>query len=554
MVDNRGKFAQGQTYSDEDGEGEHVEDGIASSSSSSYRNFLLHNKQYQWYLAAHFCQRLGETFVRIANLVAVHDLSPGKQGASLALLATYSLLPKVICSQIGGYLADRHDRRLLMIQLDVLAAIVSLLFLLALRNESLPLVFLATLLRSTIYSTYLPIGNGIVPLLVQSQGDLPTAVTMSNWAYSGTTFLGGIVAGVAAADIGLELCYWIDCITYIASAYLIYRISGNYSVVVGNGQSISGDIVTSDDESVYGNDSCDAGEEWETDNETSRQLRTTWSRCCHSCCRIQDMCSLSLAPCKEIMTYVFSCGFGWLVLLDGSAALVWGPEDILGLSLSIVQSDEEKTRFRVGLTVTVVGLGLLTGPTLTNQFISSHKNPAALQVTCIWGGIGIMTLGWVAVALAATYGHYEAFLVGTFIRTLGSGTIWVGSTLLLQLLTKAQFLGRMLALSAAGETILEALSANISGQIKDKGGSMNNNAILAWFGAALGALVVTIWTIYHMSGGAAAQDRFSRNYQAAPVSNSEVEVTSIRNDGISENVSIEEEDGMYSDSRLPELT
>eukprot|EP00585_Thalassiosira_rotula_P001640 CAMPEP_0196153504 /NCGR_PEP_ID=MMETSP0910-20130528/37284_1 /TAXON_ID=49265 /ORGANISM="Thalassiosira rotula, Strain GSO102" /LENGTH=257 /DNA_ID=CAMNT_0041417325 /DNA_START=85 /DNA_END=858 /DNA_ORIENTATION=- len=256
---------------------------------------------------------------------------------------------------------------------------------------------------------------------------------------------------------------------------------------------------------------------------------------------------------KEIATYISSCGFGWLVILDGSSALVWGPEDILGVSLSIVEGDEEKTRFRVGLTVAVVGLGLLIGPTLTNLLISSHKDPALLQATCIWCGIGVMTLGWVAVALAATYGHYESFLVGTFIRTLGSGTVWIGSTLLLQMLTDAQFLGRTLALAATGETLLEGLSATICGQIQDRGRFANNNAILAWFGAAMGALLTTIWTIYHLRGGAAAQDRFRQNYQAAPASNPEVEVASTRNHAKSDKISVEEDRG-NSASRLPELT
>ena len=125
-------------------------------------------------------------------------------------------------------MADRFDRRRLMVGLDGIASVVSLLFLVALQQQSLPLLFAATLLRSTIYSTYLPIGTSILPSLLAQTEDLPTAVTMNNWVYSGTTFLGGVMAGTAAADIGLDLCYLIDSATYVLSAIFIYRISGTY--------------------------------------------------------------------------------------------------------------------------------------------------------------------------------------------------------------------------------------------------------------------------------------------------------------------------------------
>lgn len=297
------------------------------------------------------------------------------------------------------------------------------------------------------------------------------------------------------------------------------------------------------------------------DDEQDTTAALTRTRLC-SCCRNKNSCTayVSLDPVKKISSHLSSCGFGWLVLLDGSAALVWGPEDILGASLSTVEGNETLTRYRLGLTVTVVGLGLLTGPTLTNHCISSQKHPAALQATCIWGGIGVMTLGWMAIAVAATYGHYGAFLVGTFIRTLGSGTIWVGSSLLLQLLTEPQFLGRILALAATGETILEALSAMISGQLKDKGGSQNSNATLAWFGAAMGVLVVTIWTIFHLRGGGAAQERFRVTYEAAPTFISEVEVSSqsdriLCDRKLREKCVVEEnKDIVNNPSPLPELT
>jgi len=310
-------------------------------------------------------------------------------------------------------------------------------------------------------------------------------------------------------------CYWIDCITYIASAFLMYCISGNYSVFADNGGTSSRERVL---DGGFKRDSEDSSTGDEVTDSGISRLSSSWSRYCNSCRRAKDACSVSLAPMKEVTTYILSCGFGWLVILDGSSALVWGPQDILGVSLSTVEGDEEKTRFRVGFTVTVIGLGMLAGPTLTNQFISSHKDPAALQATCIWG-IGVMALGWVAVALAASYGDYKSFLVGTFIRTLGSGTVYVGSTLLLQMLTESQFLGRTLALAATGDTIMEALSATISGQILDRGRFANNNATLSWFGATMGALVTTIWTIYHLRGGAAAQHS----------SKLEVEVASIRN-------------------------
>jgi len=158
--------------------------------------------------------------VALAFLVLRATESPIAVGA-VFLVAT---LPNLLFGPIAGTLVDRWDHREVMIVSDLLrAGVVLLIPIAAVTNLALvyPLVFLVT----TISIFFRPAKGAILPRLVASE-DL-VAANSALWV--GETFadIGGyVLAGLFVGLLGnqLPLAFWVDSVTYVASAILIASI------------------------------------------------------------------------------------------------------------------------------------------------------------------------------------------------------------------------------------------------------------------------------------------------------------------------------------------
>ena len=158
--------------------------------------------------------------VALAFLVLRATESPIAVGA-VFLVAT---LPNLLFGPIAGTLVDRWDHREVMIVSDLLrAGVVLLIPIAAVTNLALvyPLVFLVT----TISIFFRPAKGAILPRLVAAD-DL-VAANSALWV--GETFadIGGyVLAGLFVALLGsqLPLAFWVDSVTYVASAILIGSI------------------------------------------------------------------------------------------------------------------------------------------------------------------------------------------------------------------------------------------------------------------------------------------------------------------------------------------
>jgi MFS family permease len=433
-------------------------------SMKDYYRVMREYPMYRAYFFSHVCQNMGDWFVRIASILVVEELS--SSGKTLSHLALSVLLPKAIFAQVGGILADRFDRRQCMILLDVLSGIAVMGYLVAIHYRSLIMIYMVSALRSTLSATYYPITTGIVPLLVPDVQDLQLAATLNSWAWGMTSVIGGLVAGSITASIGLSACYIIDCVTFMLSAALIYwGVSGNYRVTST------------------------------TTAESGRSER-------------KNPCDQTYTAFSQVLSYLWSCGFGLLVFSKASASLVWGIGDIVGAEFSTVfeadgREDEKGSSWHMGLLFSVIGAGCMTGPALVNYITSAHR-PYTLQ-RAILIGLCFLTGGWFSIS--AVRDSFPGFLVCTFFRTMGSGIVWVNSTVLLQAMSEKQVLGRVLAVEYALTALLEALAATISGDLADAGYSKNQ---LALFGALLGVGVVVPWSIYYALSLGAAHPRFNR--------------------------------------------
>lgn len=168
---------------------------------------LVHrNPLYRLYIVSHFCQHIGDWFVRIASLLAIERLAP-ESATALSGVIIAKTIPQVMVSQIGGSLADVMDRRVLLIILDTTGAISTLGFLVAISQRNLHLFYVCTALRSSIHALYEPVTKAILPMLVPEAIELKRAMTLNGMVWSSMLVVGGVLAGGLSATMGVEACY-----------------------------------------------------------------------------------------------------------------------------------------------------------------------------------------------------------------------------------------------------------------------------------------------------------------------------------------------------------
>lgn len=166
---------------------------------------------------------LGDRIHQVALAFVVYDAT--SSAIAVGAIFLVATLPNLLFGPIAGALVDRWDHREVMIVSDLLrAGLVLLIPLAAVSNLALayPLVFLVT----TVSIFFRPAKGAILPRIVASD-DL-VAANSAMWV--GETFadIGGyVIAGLFVALLGsqLPLAFWMDSVTYVASAVLIASIS-----------------------------------------------------------------------------------------------------------------------------------------------------------------------------------------------------------------------------------------------------------------------------------------------------------------------------------------
>jgi Na+/melibiose symporter-like transporter len=135
-------------------------------------SLLVRNRDFRLLFAAMVVSFAGDwfLFVALAGLVFSLTHSPALVAAQFAAMT----VPFALFTFLGGPLADRLNRQLLMVASDVLRGLLALGFFLVDRPSQLWIVFLLTALISALQAVFEPASMAAIPNLVDRE-DLQAA-------------------------------------------------------------------------------------------------------------------------------------------------------------------------------------------------------------------------------------------------------------------------------------------------------------------------------------------------------------------------------------------
>lgn len=182
---------------------------------------LKSEKQFRKMAISDILSGLGAWFSNIAIIVLLFQIT----GVSLALGITLALrtIPLLILGPIGGYLADKYNKKHIIVITGLIRSALILCLLTVNTKSDIWIIYLITILLASANSLSLASKQSIVPKLV-SEKNLPTANSISQSTGGAIMTLGGALGGVVSAMIGTNFAFIFNSLTFLLSSLIILRI------------------------------------------------------------------------------------------------------------------------------------------------------------------------------------------------------------------------------------------------------------------------------------------------------------------------------------------
>ncbi len=175
----------------------------------------LRNRNYRLFFTGQGLSLIGTWMQNVAMGWLVYRLT--NSPFYLGLVGFASQVPILIAAPFGGVLADRFDRKRILIVTQLLSMVQALIVtILAMTGVIQPwhIILLGTLL-GTINGFDMPTRQAFVCDLVDTPDDLPNAIALNSLIFNGARLIGPLIAGILIAFAGEGLCFLINAVSFI---------------------------------------------------------------------------------------------------------------------------------------------------------------------------------------------------------------------------------------------------------------------------------------------------------------------------------------------------
>jgi MFS family permease len=409
-----------------------------------YLDLVKKNRDFRFLWTGQIISLLGDWFDLIASAALISYLT--RSGLAVGSLFVIRMLAPFLVSPLAGVLADRYNRKKLLITADILRGIVVLGFLGVRTPDQVWLLYVITAIQLAFSGIFFPTRNAIIPDIV-SHPELGAANAISSTTWSVMLSLGAAIGGIAAGAWGVYPAFVIDSFSFFCSAFFISHIH-------------------------YAHEVPDAA-----DGETPGQiLAMAYHQYVDGLKYLKDhMDILAISLHKSAVSLVVSGAFQVIQVILAERIFVIGENGGTGL----------------GLLYAFAGIGTGVGPILARVFTGDRDRLLRIALTLSYG------IGVIGLATTAPLASFALVLFGTFIRSLGGGINWTFSTQLLLEWVPDKMRGRVFSSEFAMFTLATAISSAAGGWLLDNS-SLGISTIIWWMAALLivpGALWFA-WTLF----------------------------------------------------------
>lgn len=191
----------------------------------TYRQLLTENADFRRLWLGQVVSEIGQWLNNIAVLALTLELAGAEsEGRAVAIYAIARHLPLFLFGPIAGVVADRFDRRRVMIWADFARAILALGFVAAAAVRALPVIYAVGVALFAVSAFFNAAKRASLPNLVSTERELLSANALSASTTAATIAVGSALGGIAATLLGRNAVFCINAASFLISAEMIRRI------------------------------------------------------------------------------------------------------------------------------------------------------------------------------------------------------------------------------------------------------------------------------------------------------------------------------------------
>ena len=401
-----------------------------------YSELLRGNRNFRYLWFGQIISLLGDWFNLIASASLIAALTEAS-GAAIGALFVVRMLAPFLVSPIAGVVADRYNRKRILIATDIARALTVFGFLLVRDGGDIWLLYVLTAIQLGISGFFFPTRNAILPDIVPPRG-IGAANAISSATWSVMLALGAAIGGLASGLWGVYPAFVIDGFTFILSAVFLAQIAYRLP-----------DDLAASDKTVRA-----------ALNQYMAGLRYVW--------RFKDVLVVALQ--KAAIAFFMIAGFQVVQVAIAEQVFTIGEGG--GISL--------------GLMFAMAGVGSGIGPIVARYFTGDRDR--GLRSGILAGYV----MGIIGFIITAPLINFGVVLFGVLMRGVGGGIVWVFSTQLLLQGVSGKVRGRVFATEFAFFTLASAAGAALAGGVLDALGIQG----ILWAMAALTVIPLVLWAMW----------------------------------------------------------
>lgn len=403
---------------------------------TGYGQLVRENANFRMLWLGQIVSLLGDWFNLIASAALVASLT--QSGFAVGGLFVVRMLAPFLASPVAGVVADRFNRKSVLVWTDLLRGVTVFGFLLVQDASWVWLVYALTAVQLGMSGFYFTARTAILPDIVEPPA-VGTANAITSVTWSVMLAVGAAAGGLVAGTLGIYPAFVIDGLTFFLSAAFIVRISIDWSPRRGDR------------------------------DRTARAVLAEYTEGLRLLRRNPDMLVIALQ--KSMLMLFFGSTFQVVQVAIAEDVFVMGKGGSLG----------------VGVLFAAVGIGTGISPLAVRRFTGDRQH--LLRPAIFFGYL----LGAAGLVVAGLLGNIFVVMAGALIVGSGSGLLWVFSTQLLLQLAPGEIRGRVFASEFAFFSLASAAGAAVAGVALDQ--SLGISALLHWM-AGLSLAPAVIWGLW----------------------------------------------------------
>ena len=410
-----------------------------ASGKSGYLQLIRGNRSFRYLWAGQVISLTGDWFNLIASAALIATLT--QSGTAIGGLFVVRMLAPFLVSPFAGVVADRYNRRAILIITDVLRCFVVLGFLLVREPQHVWLIYALTAVQAASQGFYFPAWNALLPDITKP-GEVGIANALSSATWSVMLAFGSALGGLVAGAVGVYPAFVIDGLTFILSALILLRMPYQPTLKHASDRSFAAGIRQYIDGLSY----------------LRRHIDT-----------------FSIAIQKAIL--------GFFIIGFFQVAQVTIAEQHFPIG--------EGGSISMGLIYVMAGIGSGLSPILGRNWARDRDRRLRLMIAF---GYVCASAGFL---ICSTLISLPVVLFGALLRGVGGGLVWVLGTQLLLQIVPNEVRGRVFSTEFALYTFFAAISSGTTGRLIDT--SLGVSGVLQ-LGSLILVLPTALWLLWIFFG------------------------------------------------------